>query len=105
MCSDDATYAPGIAACPTHDEPLCHACLAILANYEETGTWEGVESDPYFGRMRTVCAEPGCPELVLVAQCWCYDHLGTGCEGCPHPAHTCDAPEHYCPQHGRPEPD
>lgn len=50
-----------------------------------------------------VCIEPGCPTLVDVPGCWCFEHLVT-CDdaGCADPAHTCASPVHFCELHKPP---
>ncbi len=98
-------FNPAVTTCEVHHEPVCRECVEILEHERETGLWIGPGSDPHHGTPRTVCLRPGCPELVLIASCWCDEHLAM-CRAretpCQHPAHLCDAAVHFCDQHGGP---
>lgn len=107
VCGEE-TFDAGMTRCPVHDEPLSDLCRAIIEAEMRTGAWEGVESDPHHGTRRTrrtPCLEPDCPELVLVGGCWCWEHINVCADvGCPHPAHRCEEPVHFCERHGGPAP-
>jgi hypothetical protein len=95
MCGN-VNFEEGIVRCAEHDEPLCSRCCEIIDEYARTGDWEGVETDH---QGDTLCAEPGCSELLFGTPCWCNEHGYTGCEGCEHPAHDCREPGHFCLRH------
>ncbi len=47
-----------------------------------------------------ICMQPGCPVLVDVPGCWCFEHLSVCSEvDCNHPAHDCQEPVHFCERH------
>ena len=56
-------------------------------------------------RPMTGCQDPTCPVLVPASGCWCWEHIRVCFDepDCAHPAHICDDPSHYCPDHGGPE--
>lgn len=103
FCSTES-FESGMTECSGHEEPLCEECRDVVERFLDGGEWEGVESDPHHGVPRSVCQTHGCPELVFDGECWCWEHL-TACHvgvHCPHPAHTCEAPVHFCDRHQEP---
>lgn len=97
----DASYHADMEICPSHAEPVCPDCAAIVAHHENFGEWRGAEGNPEtFGVRHTVCIHTACPEVIPVGSCWCWEHIDV-CDkpDCGHPAHGCEEPVHFCEAH------
>lgn len=103
FCEEEG-FETGKSTCDVHQEPLCEQCVEIVEEFQASGEWRGVPENPWHGLRRTPCLQHRCPELIVVPDCWCNEHLDA-CreEDCKHGAHYCEDPVHYCADHGGPE--